>query len=225
MEKSETKKPKNIRGFTLVEILLVMLISSILVLGINSAYQQGHLVWSDNESKRPIYHNVRMLTETLRQELAGLYLPLTSEEDNEEDSSPFSLIVSPNRRTELVFYTLTPSWRGGPASSGIAKIRYRFTMDTNTKETLLQRFEQPCAGERIIGGESSDIVIRGLADFELWVASPDSEGPEELWKQSYNSKDALPRALKVILKWPSTKEGADSVFQACIPIPAEEAVF
>lgn len=132
-------------AFTLVEILIAMLITSILVLGINTAYRQAHLIWQSAESKRPIYHNARIIFETLRQELSCLYFPQLPDQ---EPNHPFNLSSLPDGTAELSFYTLTPSWTTAPQSSLIAKVRYSFCKDTDTDQTLLIRTEQLCSGEK-----------------------------------------------------------------------------
>ena len=111
-------------GFTLVEILLVMLITSILLLGVNTAYRQGRLIWTNIESRRPIYANARLITETLRQELAGLYIPNVPEQ---KQIIPFHLSCSPEGTIELSFYTLTPCWITSVRSSYIARLSYSFS--------------------------------------------------------------------------------------------------
>lgn len=205
------------KGFTLMEILLAMLITSILLLGVNTAYRQAHLIWSSAENKRPIYHNARLVTETLRQELSCLYFP----PGNEDENRPFELLYLPNEKTELTFYTLTPCWKGSLESSRIARVRYKFTRDSDAEGALLERFEQPCGGEKVIGKESSDLVIAGLSDFRVWIADPNSSPSGDLWKESYNSRDTPPKALKVLLKWPATDKVPEIDFQCYTLIPCK----
>ena len=207
---------KRQKGFTLVEILLAMLITSILLLGVNTAYRQAHLIWSNTENKRPIYHTARLLTETLRQELSCLYYPPVTEDEN----CPFELLYLPNEKTELIFYTLTPCWKGGLESSRVARIRYTF--NRNAGSFILERFEQLCGAEKVIGKESSDLVIEGLSDCRIWVANPNSGSTGDLWMESYNSKDTPPKALKVLLTWPATNKTPEMIFQSCTLIPCSE---
>jgi len=217
VDDSRIVRPK---GFTLIEILLAMLITSILILGVNAAYRQAHLIWSSAENRRPFYHTARLITETFRQELSCLYIPPLTEEEN----FAFELLYLPNDKTELAFYTLTPSWKGSLESSRAAKVRYRFAMDPDTEETLLERFEQPCGGEKIIGAESSDIVAEGLSDFRVLVIDPNSSPSRLSWKESYNSKDTPPKALKVLLRWAATDKVPETDLQCCISIACDSSV-
>ena len=204
------------RGFSLVEILLAMLITSILILGVNMAYRQAYLVWSDAEDKRPIYHAGRLVTETLRQELSCLYFPQASDDKSSDGS--FRLLYLPNEKTELTFYTLAPSWKGSLKSSRIARVIYRFSEGPDLEETLLERSEEPCSGEKIIGKQTSDLVVKGLSDFRIWVADPNASPHEDLWRESYYSRDMPPRALKVRLEWPERRDIGRAAFDACFLI-------
>jgi prepilin-type N-terminal cleavage/methylation domain-containing protein len=212
MSKSVADRSTNCRGFTLIELLLVMLISSVVVLGINGVYRQTRLVWSHIEDRRPIYHNARLITETLRQELSCVYFPPEPDgNDRADGDKPFEPISV--KGSELAFYTLAPSWKVSSAASYIAKVRYTFAKDQNADESVLRRFEQPCAGERTIGKESSDVILKGLSDFNVsFVGDVDKDDTER--------KDALPRALKVSLQWPAPGEG----FQTTILIPCQESL-
>lgn len=221
MHSQQVDNRTNCRGFTLIEILIVMLITSILMLGISAAYRQAYLFWSNAESKRPIYYTARIITETLRQELSCLYFPRAAKE---QESRPFELSVLPDGTTELTFYTLTPSWKASLVSSRIAKVRYSFTRDKDTGETLLERFEQLYAGEKMIGKESSNVIVHGLSDFRIWAADPNSDITGDLWKPFYNSRNTPPKALKLRLKWAATKEIPETGFQTSILIPSQAAL-
>jgi prepilin-type N-terminal cleavage/methylation domain-containing protein len=205
------------KGFTLIEILLAMLITSILIIGVNSAYRHSHSIWSGAEISRPIYHTARLITETLRDELAGLYFPPTNEDANDS----FELLYLPNEKTELSFYTMSPSWKGSLESSRLAKVRYRFTKDTDAEKTLLERLEQSCAGEKIIGVESPDIVTEGLYDFKVWIVDPNSNTPEITWQESFSSKDTPPKALKILLRWQTDEQIHALDIETIILIPSQ----
>ncbi len=216
----EYNKRTGSKGFTLIEILLAMLITSILILGVNTAYRHAHSIWSSAENNRPMYHTARLITETLRHELSGLYFAPTTEDANDS----FALFYLPNERTELSFYTMSPSWKGSLESSRIAKVCYRFTKDTNAEKTLLERFEQPCAGEKIIGSESSDIVTKALSDFKIWIADPNSNAQDISWQESFSSKDTPPKALKILLRWQEDGQIPALDLETIISIPSQAAI-
>ena len=101
---------KQAHGFTLVEILVVLVISSVLIMGLHAILQQARLLWSSVEQTRPVFHEVRNLTHILRQELAGVYYPVM--EDNDA-APPLVLTSHPQGEVELTFFTSSPSWRQG----------------------------------------------------------------------------------------------------------------
>lgn len=217
MNKAYDSKSAGHNGFTLIEVLLAMLITSILILGVNTMYRQAYMIWSSAENLRPVYHTCRLITETLRQELSCLYFPPAGQDDGPR----FELICQPNEKTEFAFYTLTPAWRADLESSRIARILYRFTRNPDTQETVLERFEQPCAGETPIGKETPDLVLKGMADLAVWVVDPNSEPGPDAWRQSYSSKDVPPKAVRVLMKWQATDKAPEVTFECCSFIPCD----
>ncbi len=191
-------------GFTLVEILIVMLITSILVLGIHAAYRQAHALWSQAEDTRDAYYLARVLTETLREELSGLYMPPMNQEGEEASSDrAFRLTAGPDGAGELSFLTLTPAWRSDVESSRPARVSYRFGRDQDTGGTVLRRGEVLCAGEKPIGQEISDVLVENLMEFAVWVCPSNDGVSVDSWQQTYESDDRPPRAARILLKWNS----------------------
>lgn len=209
------------RGFTLVEILLAMVIGAILVLGINATYTQAHRLFSSAEDKRPLYHAARLITETLRAELACAYLP---PDVNELEDNLFELAFLPNQGVELTFYTLTPSWKGGLESSRPAKVRYNIDRDPGTGLSVLERFEQPCASEVIIGAETSDIITDNLVDFRVWVVDPNSGSRDITWQESFSSRDSLPKACRISMTFTTDDNKTQEEFRADLFLPTEAAL-
>lgn len=197
-----------VRGFTLIELLLVLMISSILVLGINAAYRQAHAIWSNVEEQRQVYHDARLITETLRQEMSCLYLPGKS--DEEDANKPLEL-----SEATLAFYTFTPSWRTSLGASRMARVRYSLSKDPETDETLLRRYEQPCAGEKLIGRETSDVVARGLSDFSASATEDKSQDNDE-------SDERPPTAFTISLAWPATRGAPGVSLVTTVLVPAQE---
>jgi prepilin-type N-terminal cleavage/methylation domain-containing protein len=209
------------KAFTLIEILLVMVISSILVLGINASYRQSQMIWLNAEEGRVQYHIARLFTETLRQELGCLYFP---SDTGEEQLAAFELSDLSADESELAFFTLAPSWKEVAKAAYIARIRYVFSRNTDTGEGLLQRYEQLCAGNKTIGKENSDVVIEGLSDFTVRVLEQNSEVHEDAWKDSYNSNSVPPKAVKLLLRWPAARTHNQTDFQFYFAIPCDSAL-
>jgi len=216
MGNARTTASNGLAGFTLIELLLVMLITSILALGINATYQQAHLIWSRTEQKRPFYQDVRLITETLRNELGSLYLPPPPDGNNTEGTAGSFKPVSVEDN-ELVFFTLTPCWKCDVTSSRIARVRYTFTNEQDGEESMLQRFEQLYSGQTPIAQEVSDVVAKALSQFRIEPFSGDTSS-------STSDSNSVPKALKISLNWPATSESGDFAFETIILIPVQQAL-
>ncbi len=189
-------------GFTLAEILIVMLITSVLMLGVHAAHRQARLLWSQAEDGREAWYLARVLTETLREELCGLYLPPRNDADERPDmEAAFQLNSVPGETVDLSFFTVTPAWRTDVGPSPTARVCYRFSTDSDTGGPFLQRSERLCAGGTPIGVETSDVLVRDMAEFRVWVLGPASGGSQGSWTESYRSSERPPRAVKVRLRW------------------------
>jgi prepilin-type N-terminal cleavage/methylation domain-containing protein len=193
------KKTKIYKGFTLVEILLVMLITSIMVLGINGAFSQVKRIWTEIEIKKENYQNIRVVLETMRVELSGLYMPKKKEEQqNENKENYFELINLPDGKTVLSFYTKNISWDKGLGGSKPAKVTYIFGEDEKG-ENILSRTEQLASGEKVISKESKTIMLKGLSDFQVSVLVQNNETENKDWQQEYETTDTPPIAIKISL--------------------------
>ena len=190
-------------GFTLIEILLVMLITSVLVLGVNTAFKQAHMLWSRVENQRPVYQKSRLLLDTMREEMTGLYLP---KGDQQQQLRPFSLSSLPDGTTRLSFYTLNPSWKNTATSSFPAKVGYEFTTDSDSEQKVLLRTEQLCSGEKAIGLKWKEIIFTGLSEFSVRAADPNSDLSSDSWKDNLECNQVPPKAVKILLKWAKDNE-------------------
>ena len=206
-------------GFTLVEVLLVMLITSVLVLGISGAYRQARQLYSQVEGPRHQYHMYGNVIESLRADLAALYMPPV-----EEGKTSFALSAQPDGSIDLMFYSLSPLWRTGAAGARSAVVQYRFVQHQGAGESTLERLETPCAGESIIGEPVSETVAEGKFEFHVWVVDADSDGSEQSLRTSHESHERPPKALKVRLECAEAGHIFPVTFETLIEIPCESLV-
>jgi prepilin-type N-terminal cleavage/methylation domain-containing protein len=200
------------RGFTLVEILLVLLITSVLVLGVNAAFRQAHVLWSRIENQRPLYQKTRLFFDILRDELAGLYLPKPDEED---ESAPFSLSSLPDGTIKLTFFTENPAWKNSVVSSYPAKISYEFS--STSEQKTLSRTEQLCSGEKTVSPERTEVIFTDLADVRIQAADPNGNAMSDSWKDNLDCRQSPPKAVRLSLGWPGEEEG-QIVFETTITV-------
>ena len=203
-------------GFTLIEILLVMLITSILVLGINAAFRQAHMVWSRAEKQRPVYQKTRLFFDTIRDELACLYMPKI----DDEQPAPFSLLASPDGTVRLSFLTMNPAWKDTVLSNFPAKVNYEFTTDSDSGRRVLSRIEQLFSGEKAVGTEQKEAILEGFSGITIQAANPDTDSLADSWKNELECSQRPPKAVKILLKWPRNEQ-TDFEFETIIKIASE----
>lgn len=190
------KKTQN--GFTLVEILLVMLITSVLVLGINAAFRQAHMLWSRVEEQRPVYQKTRLFFDTLREELTCLYLPKI---DDEDQPAPFELLAFPDGTVRLSFFTLNPVWNNTALSNLPAKVSYEFTTSPDSGRKILSRTEQLFSGQTTVGPVQKEAVLEGFSGITAQAADPEGYSLADSWKSNLECREKPPKAIKLLLKW------------------------
>lgn len=207
------------RGFTLVEILLVMLITSILVLGVNAAFRQAHMLWSRVEEQRPIYQKTRLFFDTLKEELICLYLPKI---DDEQQPAPFDLSTLPDGTVRLSFLTMNPVWKYTALSNFPANVIYEITNDSNSDRKVLLRTERLFSGEKAAGKEQKEIILEGFSEFiiQAQAVDPEANSSSDSWKSELKCSDAPPKAVKILLKWPKDEQ-MDFKFETIIKITCQ----
>jgi prepilin-type N-terminal cleavage/methylation domain-containing protein len=206
-------------GFTLVEVLLAMLITSFLVLGIHGAYRQAHVLWSTVEDKRSLYEASCRAIECLRTDLAGAYLPVIDPE-----GKAFVLAAESDGSRELTFYSLSPGWRASLEAARSAKIRYRFTKNETAHGNILERFEQLCASEQPIAQEVRDVLLAGPFELRLWALEAGASLSDASWKEYYESPKQAPRAIKLLIQWQAEDGIATDSFDALVPVLCESQI-
>ena len=200
-------------GFTLIEILLVMLITSILVLGVGAAFRQGHMLWSRAEEQRPVYQKSRLILETMREELSYIYMPTIGE----EEPAGFSLSALGDGTVKLTFLTLNPAWRNTAISNLPARVSYEFKTDSDSGRSVLSRTEELFSGEKAVGLERKEIVLEGFSGVVIEASDPEIESLEDSWKSELQSRKRLPRAVRIVLKWARDEE-SDFEFETIVKI-------
>lgn len=179
------------RAFTLIELLLAMFITSVIVLGLHAAFRQATMLFSRTQQPRHIYQTTRLITETLRRELAALYIPppLDPNQPNQQfpkaDSDGFT------------FHTLNPSWKSASPTAHSAKITYKFTKESDFGGGVLTRYEQLYATEIPLAPPTTGIIAENLSDFKVTLI---------------NDPNSNPKAAIISLTW------QDEIMQTTLPI-------
>jgi prepilin-type N-terminal cleavage/methylation domain-containing protein len=207
-----TRKKQN--GFTLIEILLAMLITSVLVLAVNAAFRQAHMLWSRAQKQRPVYQKTRLFFDTLREELVCLYMPTI---DGQQQQAPFILSVLPDGTVKLSFFTLNPVWENSADSSFPSKVSYEFTTESDSDQKVLSRTEQLFSGEKAVGPEHKEATLEGFSEITILAADPNAGSLADSWKTDLQCRQTPPKAVKILLKWPK-EQYTDFEFDTIIKI-------
>lgn len=206
-------------GFTLIEVLMTLLITSILVLGLHGIYRQAHTLWSVVEDERPLYELSDQVLECLRADLSGVYLPVL-----DGQAQAFVLVTEPDGSWELTFYTLSSGWRTSFMCARDARIRYHFTKGQTASQNMFERFEQWCAGEQVLAPEERDVLLTGPFNVGIQVVEPSADSSGGSSKTSYASKDRAPRAVKFSLQWQRQPGVAGPAFDLLVETPSESPI-
>ncbi|MFC1677108.1 prepilin-type N-terminal cleavage/methylation domain-containing protein [Planctomycetota bacterium] len=202
-------------GFTLIEILIAMVITSVLVLGLHAAFGQARLLQSRIQDNRDAYQQSRLFFETVRTELACLYFPKAGDE---QELKPFSLSTLSDGTTQLTFYTLNPAWQNSPMACRSAKVTYLFAEDPQAEHKILTRTQASCSGEKVIAQESKETILDRLSQFNVWALDPNSDVESDSWKRNLASETTPPKVVKIELKWPQLEKQSELNFQTSIKI-------
>lgn len=190
-----------------------MLITSVLVLGVSTAFRQAHMLWSRVEKERPVYQKTRLFLDTIRDELACLYLPKI----NDEQPALFSLSASPDSTVRLSFLTMNPAWKDTAVSNFPAKVSYEFTTDSDSGRRILSRTEQLFSGEKAVGTEQKEAILEGFSGITIQAANPNAAILADSWESDLQASQSPPKAIKILLQWPRDEQ-TDFKFETIIKI-------
>jgi len=204
-------------AFTLVEILLAMLISSILILTAHSAYKQALLVFQNAENDRPSSQPARTLFDLFRTELASAYLPpADDQQDSADQPVPFSLAVNTDGSLVFQFFTLNPAWLSAPSSAPPARVTYTLEKSRSSAFRLL-RSQQPASAEKILAEISARTIAENLKSFTLEIFDVD----QKQWTSSFQTETSLPLLVKITLLF---NNQSSPPFSAVFNIPARSTL-
>ena len=153
-----------------------------------------------------MYSDLRMITETLRQELTAIFVEQTDETEGADDNAEPSYVLRSEEQVEFVFYTLNPSWQCVGSMARMARVRYVFTKDAAGQGGVLRRYESLASGSKVVGKEVMDVVCDGLDGFVVSVYDEDKGE----WVYNYEGTEKRPAAVKFQLQFGITE--FESVF-------------
>ena len=181
---------KNIRSFTLIEVLISTAIFAVVLVAVYSAFQAGTLSYNKIDSAAGVFQPVRVIFNRMELDIKNAFV-------YGKDDAQFH-----GTAQSLDFFTVVDSFdENGKISPNLALVKYEFS-DNKLKRTCLVGLDALDANST----QASQDLLDNLEDFSIEYAfrtlNPDN--PYE-WQKSWpkesddNQKKNLPLAVKITL--------------------------
>ncbi|MBI5873947.1 MAG: prepilin-type N-terminal cleavage/methylation domain-containing protein [Candidatus Omnitrophica bacterium] len=207
----------NLRGFTLVELLLAASISSVVMLGVYSVFRSGLFAYNKIDSASAVYQSSRMLLSKLETDLKNSFIYTRND-------SFFK-----GGRNFIEFFTISDRLnQDGEASSFVCRGRYVFDGE-------VLKYSYPCGSDSLKTNETQgpEELILGVKDISFKYAYKIADKDSQYnWQESWPGEErdvqksqlaGRPAAVGVVL---TLKEQIDQkkdeestvVFEKTIPL-------
>ena len=210
-------------GFTLVELLVALSVSSILILAVYSAFDLGLMLWRRVEAPRTFEEQGRLVLNLMRTELAGLYWPNVQE----QQLAPLEYFQERSgEQWKLSFFTTTPSHDRGLLPGRCVRVTYEYRRQRGQEAAggVLIRRAALAAGEKVIADPTADVLAEGLAECKVMLR--DAKG--EAWQNEGDGSRQPPATVAFEMHWPDVAFAPGRTrpvrFQASWPIPVRDAL-
>jgi len=170
-------KPSCKQGFTMIEFLIAILLTTIVLGGLLATFQGGLSAWEriDHDSER--LHESRIFIQLFEKELRNMI---------SYSEAPFA-----GEESKLTFTTLVDQIADGRLSKVPAQVTYAFA----GKEIF--RVETPLRDEFNALGESKRRLIPDVKAFRLQYAYTSGDDAATTWKPDWKKGQGLPRGIRV----------------------------
>jgi len=204
-------------GFTLVEILLALLLSSILVLALQAAFRQMRFAITRTETDEPQYRQARRWATLWREEFSGVYLP--AKDEQQENQKRFTLSNESDGTLQLSYFTLTPAWQQESSYAKGAKVEYRLTRNEQTEAFTLSRTQQAAAGSKVLGPETQDLLATNIKALSFSAYNQE----QRKWENYFDAENQLPQAMRVTFEMARADEETSLKFVTDFFIPTRKS--
>jgi prepilin-type N-terminal cleavage/methylation domain-containing protein len=203
----------NLRGFTLLEMMVVVVILSMLVSGAYIAFKSGGDAWSGSEARMQRYQNARCVLEQMRTEISSLYFHASDDPDQDYRCRGSS--------SNFYFYTrLEPPENPEPEDEGIDLYLIGYSVYGNELKRYCEIGPSPPIPGSLGGGSSFADHITSI-EFKYWEKGSttgwgDGGYAETAWP---DTKDYPPRAVLITIKVVDDITSYEQTFSTAIYIP------
>jgi len=169
----------NKKGFTFIEIIMVMLLVSFISLAIYTNFSSGLRIWQ-RIKRSALNEDLNIFLEKLKRDLKNCFLFKGIDFMGKEDSVSFAVLVnSPNLKAK------TPG-----------KVIYLY--DSNNK--VLKRMEWDYSGIYNQAQTLRELVIKNITQANFKYNFFDKAKKQYLWSSEWNEKEKLPLAVELELE-------------------------
>lgn len=190
-------------GFTLVEVLLGLLISSVIAGGLYAGFGAVNRANGRSLAQREVFNRFANLTDEWRSELGCGYVADANE-------GGFVLQSDESGQVRLAFNSMNVGNENGSEYRKTGRVEYLLVKDEESERYLLIKDMQRWAGSKAISEKQRIKVIEGIEKLEVLAAVSREQTGEIEWERNFASKEKMPRAVKFFIKF----EGYRDVFEA-----------
>ncbi len=202
-------KIKSPTGFTLVELMIVVLIFALILGSIYYTFSAGLGAWERGEQAMALHQDVRQFMRLFTKELRCAFVDSDNKirfvgKDIKEDEADYDAIT---------FFSMSPPrLKSKGREMGILKITYALEKDPSQEYYTLFRKEAPALGEIEFSEETSQTILENIYSFNLEYFSGED------WEKSWHSDELLPERVRINLTL-LTKDGSTATFTTATDIP------
>jgi prepilin-type N-terminal cleavage/methylation domain-containing protein len=197
-------------GFTLVEILLGLLISSIIAGGLYAGFSAVCRANERNAVERKVFNRLGKLTDDWRVELGCAYI-------TDANDGGFELVSDENGQVRLAFNSNNVGEEAASEYRKMGRAEYIFVKDQDSDRYFLVKDIAYWAGSKAIGQKRRVVVTDEIEKLKILAAVNSTLSGEVEWNENFLSRETPPRAVKFLIKF----EGYEDIFEAVFPILSE----
>jgi general secretion pathway protein J len=179
------------RGFTLIEMLVVMTILGLISLALLGSLRFGATAWQRSNGQGGSIEQIELAETVLRRALVSAY-PYLSGTDPADTHIQFE-----GTSSRIVFLAPAPEALGG---AGLA----RFTVAAEPAESGM-RLTIAAVPELALPGSatpSAGVLIDGLEDAKFGYYGADDPGSDPSWHDSWSGRPSLPGMIRIRASFP-----------------------
>jgi len=171
--------PVSRKGFTLLEALIAILITSIIAAGILTALRGGIAAYRKLSRSSIEINEARMTFTLIEKELRNML--------------SYSKVPFLGNATQFSFPALVTKFEGSQTTQVPVAVTYEY------REQTLFRREIPLRDFLATSRESSKKIIPSLKKFSVEYAYRGSKSPDVFWRDSWEKESGLPKGLRITL--------------------------